>query len=82
MFTLSKASYNWILYLDVDERLNCNLKNNLKDLIESRSKKGYVAFKVNRFELVAGKPALFRNIMRYQIRIYNRKFVEYRGIIH
>lgn len=52
MFALSRASYNWILYLDVDERLNSKLRTHLRDIVEKISKSGYVAAKVNSIKLL------------------------------
>jgi len=48
MFALSKASYNWILYLDDDELLGRKLKNDLRDLIEKADKKMINAFSIVR----------------------------------
>lgn len=81
MFALTKVSHDWVLYLDVDERLNAKLKGDLKDLIERKSREGYVALKTNSIVFVNGKPSLFK-LPSYQIRIYNRYFVEYKGIVH
>jgi hypothetical protein len=43
MFALSKASYNWILYLNDDELSGRKLKNELRDLVEKAERERYVA---------------------------------------
>jgi len=35
VFAISKASYDWVLMLDVDERLNSRLRGDLKDILST-----------------------------------------------
>lgn len=81
MFALKKCSYDWVLYLDVDERLCCKLKSELRQIVENLIRKGYVAAKINSVPIIKRKPT-FRKFMSWQIRIFNRRYVKYKGIVH
>jgi len=83
MFALSKASYDWILYLDDDELLGRKLKNDLRDLIEKADKEGFVALSTVRvyYDVACGQLILGSSLGR-QIRIYRKDRVMYRGLIH
>lgn len=50
---LKNASYDWILYLDADERVDEKLKENLKKIIIDTSE--FAAFKLNRKNYYLGK---------------------------
>jgi glycosyltransferase involved in cell wall biosynthesis len=84
MFALSKASYDWILYLDDDELLGRKLKNDLRDLIEKADKEMIDAFSIVRVNYdVKCRQIIFGPAYPdRQIRIYRKNKVLYRGIVH
>ena len=74
MFALKQASYDWILYLDDDERLSIKLKKDLKSLIEYAGSKGFYAFSTVRVNITPlGKPLLGPFYPDRQIRILKKK---------
>ncbi|RLG74276.1 MAG: hypothetical protein DRO14_05910, partial [Thermoprotei archaeon] len=81
MFALRMCSYDWVLYLDVDERLCLRLKHELREIVEKLHKQGYAATRVNSVPVIKGKP-IFRKVIPWQIRIFNRHHVKYKGIVH
>jgi (heptosyl)LPS beta-1,4-glucosyltransferase len=50
MFALSKASYDWILYLDDDELLGRKLKNDIRELVARAGGEHYAALSIVRVE--------------------------------
>jgi len=80
-YALTKCQNDWVLTLDVDERLNSRLKNELRDIVESIKREGYVAAQVNSFTILRGKPSI-KGRISWQTRIYNRHYIVYRGIVH
>jgi len=81
MYALSKASYEWILYLDTDERLGKTLKKNLRSIISSQGD-SYDAFSVTRINILKGKPLLGPFYPDRQIRIFRKTKTVFKGIIH
>jgi glycosyltransferase involved in cell wall biosynthesis len=82
MFALRMASYDWILYLDDDERLNSKLKEDLKKLIRNSGEK-FSAFRINRINLTQnGKPLFGSFYPDKQIRIFKKKNASYKGLVH
>lgn len=77
MFGLHKCRYDWVLHLDTDERVNEALKNDVKAVINTAAH----AFAIKRYEEahLNGEMAAF---FTWQIRLYNRNFVRFKGIIH
>lgn len=53
-FAMTKASYNWILYLDADERVTPELAKGIKYLVSSRKKNNLVAYKIARKNFYLG----------------------------
>jgi len=83
MFALRQASYDWILYLDDDERLSSKLKMNLKSLIDSAESNDICAFSIVRVNLTPrGKPILGPFYPDRQTRIFKKRKTLYRGLIH
>ena len=78
MFGLHKCKNDWVLNLDTDERINDALKNDVKRIISETKAH---AFAVKRYEEVHlnGESTAF---FTWQIRLYNRNFVRFKGIIH
>ncbi len=77
MYGLGKCTSEWVLHLDVDERLAQGLKKNLKKLI-SRTNASAFAFK--RYEEVHnGRKTRF---FTWQVRLLRRGRVTYRGMVH
>jgi glycosyltransferase involved in cell wall biosynthesis len=81
MFALRVCSYNWVLYLDVDERLSPKLRNELRNIVDYLVKEKYVAAKVNSVQVIKNKPVI-RKVVPWQIRIYDKRYVRYKGIVH
>jgi (heptosyl)LPS beta-1,4-glucosyltransferase len=84
MFALSKASYDWVLYLDDDEVLGRRLKSELRDLVGKAEGGGIAAFSTVRVNYdVRCRQILFGRIYPdRQIRIYRKDRVLYRGLVH
>jgi len=83
MFALKQASYDWILYLDDDERLSSKLKKDLKSLIDYAESNDICAFSTMRVNLTPqGKLILGLFYPCRQIRIFKKDRASYRGIIH
>lgn len=78
MFGLHKCRYDWVLHLDTDERVNEALKNDVKSVVGST---GAHAFAIKRYEEahLNGETTSF---FTWQIRLYNRNFVRFKGITH
>ncbi|ADY01285.1 glycosyl transferase family 2 [Vulcanisaeta moutnovskia 768-28] len=83
MFALRKASYDWILYLDTDERLSRRLKSELRDLIQKAEFGGFSALSTLRvdYDRSCGE-VILGSFYNRQIRIYKRDRVLYKGLVH
>jgi len=83
MYGLGRVSYDYVLYLDADERLNDNLKKDLRKIVKLMHDKDIVAIKVLRRNYITP-----RNYSRYlfypdfQVRIFNKNYIEYKGVVH
>ena len=84
MFALSKASYDWILYLDDDEILGRRLKSELRDLVGKAEGGGIAAFSTVRvnYDLRCRQILFGPGYPDRQIRIYRKDRVLYRGLVH
>jgi hypothetical protein len=80
---LSKVPYDYVLYVDADERLNGNLRRDLKEIVKFMREHNIVAARVLRLNFLSSK-----NVSRYlfyldfQVRILNKGFIEYKGVVH
>jgi glycosyltransferase involved in cell wall biosynthesis len=83
MFALSKASYDWILYLDDDELLGRKLKNDIRELVAKAEREHYAALSIVRIDYSTRcRQIVFGPFYNRQIRVYNRTKVLYRGVVH
>jgi glycosyltransferase involved in cell wall biosynthesis len=80
-FAINKASYNWILLLDVDERLNRRLRGELKDILSTIEDKWSVV-EVARANIVNGRLLYEPFWPDWQIRLFRKGSVEITGMIH
>ena len=77
MYGVIKCKGDWILYLDVDERMNEEFKSNIRQILD-HAKCG--AFAIKRYEYVTdGKPT---KLFTWNIRLYRKSKVLYKGILH
>ncbi len=76
-YGLSKCKYDLVLYIDTDERLGAVLNRDLKKLADGK----YDAFAIRRYENahLDGEKGTF---FTWQIRLYNKKKIYYRGLLH
>ena len=81
MFALRMASYDWILYLDDDERISKRLKQDLKKLVISANK-NINGYRVIRINLINKKPLLGPFYPDKQIRIFKKQKAIYKGLVH
>ncbi|MDW8036208.1 MAG: glycosyltransferase family 2 protein [Candidatus Korarchaeum sp.] len=82
MFAVRKASYDWILCLDDDERLGTRLKQDLRGLVEG-CEPAVSAFSITRFNILPnGTPLLGIFYPDKQIRVYRKDKVLYKGLVH
>lgn len=79
-YGISKASFNWILYLDADERLPKTLLGTIKEII-----------KKNKYDLIKfpEKNIIFKKWIRhgmwwpdYHIRLFKKGYLDYPSTIH
>lgn len=77
-YGLAKCKNDWVLYIDTDERISKDLKDNIKSIIE---KPGCSAFAIKRYEHahMGGERGDF---FTWQTRLYNKKAIRYRGLLH
>ncbi|MDE1871033.1 MAG: hypothetical protein KGI06_02220 [Candidatus Micrarchaeota archaeon] len=77
-YGLGKCKYDWVLYVDTDERINQELKNDIKRIIGNPN---CDAFAIKRYEQahLDGRSGGF---FTWQTRLYNRRKVAYRGLVH
>lgn len=76
-YGLAKCRNEWILYLDSDERLSENLRNDVEKIINTTK---YDALTLKRFEYVErGKQ---NKLFTWNVRLYKKDKVLYKGIIH
>jgi hypothetical protein len=80
MFALSRASYDWILYLDYDELSGRKLKNDIKEFVARAEKEHYAALSIVRVDYdTRCKQLVSEPFYNRQIRVYNKTRVLYRG---
>lgn len=78
---LSKASGNWILYIDADERVDNNLKNEISEILNNSSGS---AFAIPRKNIMFGTEVLYGGwYPDYQIRLFKKeKLITWQGKLH
>ncbi len=76
---LSKASYDWILYIDADERINEKLKDSIKKIVSNGST--YSAFKLKRKNYYLGKNER-PNIEKLERFFKKEKLKQWKGKLH
>jgi glycosyltransferase involved in cell wall biosynthesis len=76
---LSKASCDWILYIDADERVDEKLKDSIKKIISNGST--YSAFKLKRKNYYLGKNE-WPNIEKLERFFKKEKLKEWKGKLH
>ena len=79
LYGIGKCKGEWILYLDTDERINEQLKNDLKCLIEKPNISGYL---INRITIENGSKRIISKHTDKQLRLYKKNKVTYYGYIH
>lgn len=86
MYGLSKCKNEWVLYLDVDENINNELKNGLIKILSNKGSK-YDAFAIVRENFLDGR-RIYENYgiklpkNDYHVRLYKKSKVKYAGIVH
>jgi glycosyltransferase involved in cell wall biosynthesis len=80
-FAINKASYDWILLLDVDKRLNRRLRGELKDVLSTIEGEWSVV-EVARANISNGRLLYELFWPDRQIRLFKKGSVEVTGIIH
>jgi glycosyltransferase involved in cell wall biosynthesis len=80
-FAINKASYDWILLLDVDERLNRRLRGKLKDILSTIESEWSVV-EVARANVSNGRLLYEPFWPDWQIRLFKEGSVEVTGLIH
>jgi glycosyltransferase involved in cell wall biosynthesis len=80
-FAINKASYDWILLLDVDERFNRRLRRELKDILSTIEGKRSVV-EVARANISNGRLLYEPFWPDWQIRLFKKGSVEVTGLIH
>ena len=80
MWGLGKCSGKWIMLIDTDERINNELKKNIRKIIKTHSK----GFAIKRYEhfMKNGKVVNEDAGFTWQIRLYKKDNVSYKGMTH
>ncbi len=80
-FAISKATGDWILILDADERITPELHTKIKQIINSENPQDY--YRIPRKNLVFGKWLRHsRWWPDYNIRLFKKGYVEWNEVIH
>ncbi len=84
MLGISKVTNEWVLYLDVDEVPSPNLIRDIKKIVDYAAKYGYVAIRINRINYYTSPKRPLLHIFQpdYQVRVFNKYHIMYKGIIH
>ena len=83
MFALKRASYDWILMLDDDERLCNMLRNSLREIIESCQQRDFVAIDLLRVNLSRnGKVIPAPYFPDRVLKIFRKDRVVFTGRVH
>ena len=76
-YSLEHCNYDWVLYLDADERLSEKSINEIKEIVKSENNKAYFC-KVININKLTQRPAL----MDYVRLFSNKKSIKFVGKIH
>jgi len=77
-YAIDQASYNWIIFIDADERLSPELKNEIEEVLQTES--SINAYWFRRKNFFQGKLIRFSGWQNDRvIRLFNRKFCRYNG---
>ena len=79
LYEIGKCKGEWILYLDTDERINEQLKNDLKRLIEKLNTSWHL---INRITIENESKRIISKHTDKQLRLYKQNKVTYYGYIH
>jgi hypothetical protein len=77
-YAFSKCPTDWILLIDTDERLSQSLKMNIREIVNSDEADVYGLWR----HPVINEAKGITSIRTIQIRLFNKHYVEERGIIH
>jgi len=80
-FAINKASYDWVLMLDVDERLNNRLRGELKDILLTIEGKWSIV-EIARANISNGRLLYEPFWPDWQIRLFRKGSLEVTGLIH
>ncbi len=80
-FAINKASYEWVLKLDVDERLGSRLKEELRDILLTIGSKWSI-IAIPRANIVNGRLLYEPFWPDWQIRLFRKGSVKVTGLIH
>ncbi|CAI8352797.1 MAG: SPBc2 prophage-derived glycosyltransferase SunS [Flavobacterium sp. SCGC AAA160-P02] len=80
-YAIQQASHDWIVWIDADEVLTKDLQQEIKGAIENPNKNvGYYIYRIFFFK---GKKMRFTGTQNDKlIRLFNRKYCRYEGIVH
>lgn len=79
-FALSKAKYNWVLFIDADERITNDLKNEIIHTLKNPVHKGYF---LKRKFFYQDKAIRFSGLQSDKnLRLFLKEGASYQGIVH
>ena len=80
-YAIQQASHDWIVWIDADEVLTKDLQQEIKSAIENPNENvGYYIYRIFFFK---GKKMSFTGTQNDKlIRLFNRKYCHYEGIVH
>jgi len=77
MYAIKKCKYDWVLLLDIDERLSSQLKSGIKQIIDHPDCN---AFALRRYEHVQDGTGM--SYFTWQVRLFNKEYTSFKGLIH
>ena len=79
-FALTNTDADWVFYLDADERVTEDAKNEIKQLVDKNMQ---VVYKVKRVNIVFGQPMKYgEHRPDWCMRLFPRQAVHWDGVVH
>ena len=76
-----KVQHDYVLYIDADERLNGNLRRDLKKIVKFMQEHNIVAARVLRRTFSPKKVSRYLFYPDFQVKILNKGFIKYKGVV-
>lgn len=77
-YGLGKCRHDWVLYIDTDERINEDLKRDIRKIVNNPKSDAFAIKRYEHAHLDGRKGDFFT----WQVRLYNKNKIYYRGLLH